>query len=223
MMTIKEVYEYFDRIGCLTFSTLAENGYVESRIAHFFACDGDGLYFRTMDVKPFYRALKQTGKISVCGMYPSSQVTHDENNLPSFVPGYTMRIIGDTRELSMDEVEEKAKENRDFNVAVYDIKKYPQTRIFLLNRAWGELYDFDYAKEKRDHKLERERFAYGGMPCVSPGLTITDACIGCGKCAEICSFDAVENGEPYRINGARCDECGNCYHDCPVGAIVSKG
>ena len=102
MMTIKEIYENFDQIGCVTFSTLAENGYVESRIAHFFAFDEDGLYFRTMDVKPFYRELKQTGKVSVCGMYPSSQVSHDENNLPSFVPGYTMRITGDVRELTMD-------------------------------------------------------------------------------------------------------------------------
>ena len=106
MMTIKEIYENFDQIGCVTFSTLAENGYVESRIAHFFAYDEEGLYFRTMDVKPFYRELKQTGKVSVCGMYPSSQVSHDENNLPSFVPGYTMRITGDMRELTMDKVEE---------------------------------------------------------------------------------------------------------------------
>lgn len=223
MMTIKEIYENFDQIGCVTFSTLAENGYVESRIAHFFAFDKDGLYFRTMDVKPFYRELKQTGKVSVCGMYPSSRVSHDENNLPSFVPGYTMRITGDMRELTMDEVEEKAKGSRDFNVAVYDIQKYPRTRIFVLYRAWGERYDFDYAKEKRDHKLERKRFTYGGMPCINPGLTITDACTSCGKCAEICSFNAVEKGDPYKINGNRCDECGNCYHNCPVNAIISKG
>ena len=123
----------------------------------------------------------------------------------------------------MDEVAEKAKSNRDFNVAAYDIKKYPRTRIFVLCRAWGERYDFEYAKGRRDHKLERERFAYGGMPYVNPGLAITDACIECGKCAEICSFNAIEKGDPYRINGNRCDECGNCFHDCPVSAIISKG
>ncbi|MDE8735324.1 pyridoxine-5-phosphate oxidase, partial [Eubacteriales bacterium DFI.9.88] len=101
----------------------------------------------------------------------------------------------------MDEVEEKARGSRDFNVAVYDIQKYPRTRIFVLYRAWGERYDFDYAKEKRDHKLERARFAYGGMSFEKPGLTITDACISCGKCTELCYFDAVEEGEPYKING----------------------
>ena len=37
------------------------------------------------------------------------------------MPGYTMRITGDIRELTMDEVAEKAKSNRDFNVAAYDL------------------------------------------------------------------------------------------------------
>lgn len=40
-MTIKEIYEKFDRIGCTTFSTI-HDGRVESRIAHFFAWDEDG-------------------------------------------------------------------------------------------------------------------------------------------------------------------------------------
>ena len=123
----------------------------------------------------------------------------------------------------MEEVEEKAAHNRDFNVAVYDIKKYPATRIFLIYRAKGECYDFDYAKEHRDHKLERERFSYGGMEVEPAGLTITEQCIGCGKCQSVCSFDAIVPGTPYRILGNRCDECGNCYVNCPVGAITSKG
>ena len=222
MMTIKEIYEKFDKIGCTTFSTV-HDGRAESRIAHFFAWDEDGIYFRTMKVKPFYKQVKETGNITVCGMYPNTQVMHDENNLPSFETGYSVRLTGDVRELTMEEVEKKAEQNRDFNVAVYDIKKYPATRIFLIYRAKGEVYDFDYAKEHRDHKLERERFSYGGMEVESAGLTITDQCIGCGKCQSVCSFDAIVPGSPYRIMGNRCDECGNCYVNCPVGAIISKG
>ena len=40
-MTIKEIYEKFDKIGCTTFSTIHDRR-VESRIAHFFAWDEDG-------------------------------------------------------------------------------------------------------------------------------------------------------------------------------------
>lgn len=29
-------------------------------------------------------------------------------------------------------------------------------------------------------------------------------------------------GTPYHILGERCDECGNCHHACPVGAIIEK-
>lgn len=94
----------------------------------------------------------------------------------------------DMRELTMDEVEEKPG-SRDFNVAVYDIQNIPG-RIFVLYRAWGERYDFDYAKEKRDHKLERERFGYGGMPCKS-GPDQTPA--PCGN-ARKSALDAVEEG-----------------------------
>lgn len=222
MMTIKEIYKKFDRIGCTTFTTINDER-VESRIAHFFAWDEDGICFRTMTVKPFYKQVKEEGTIAVCGMYPKSQVMHNEDNLPSFIPGYTMRLTGDVRELSLEEVEEKAVNNRDFNVAVYDIKKYPATRIFQIYRAKGECYDFDYAKEHRDHKLERERFSYGGMEVEPAGLTITDKCIECGKCQTVCTFDAIVQGSPYRIMGNKCDECGNCYVNCPAGAIISKG
>lgn len=116
---------------------------IESRIAHFFAYDDDGLYFRTMNTKPFYKQLREGKTVSVCGMYPTTQVTHDENNLPFFEPGYTMRI--------------------------------------------------------------------------------TDRCVGCGKCAKVCTFDAIQPGEQYSIRGNRCDECGNCYTVCPVRAIQAKG
>lgn len=221
-MNIKEIYEKFDKIGCVTFSTINKNS-VESRIAHFFAYDEEGLYFRTMNTKPFYKQLKEAKTVSICGMYPKSQVEHDESNLPHFCPGYTMRISGDIKELSMDEIEKKAANDRNFNVAVFDIKKYPATKIFLLYSAKGECYDYDFSKERRDHKLERERFAYGGSEVEQAGLFITDKCISCGKCSKVCTFDAILPGKPYKILGNRCDECGNCYVNCPVGAIQDKG
>jgi ferredoxin len=217
-MKIQEIYEHFDRIGCLTFSTWAADR-VESRIAHFFAYDDDGLYFRTMNVKPFYEQLSTFKTVSVCGMYPQTQLGDDENNLPRFVPGYTVRISGDVRELPMAEVEQKAKTDRNFNVAVYDIEKYPATRIFVLYKAKGEVYDFDYAMEDRDHKLLRAPFAYGGAVAEPAGLYINENCIACGACKEACTFKAITAGTPYRICRERCDECGNCYEACPVNAI----
>lgn len=217
-MQIKEIYEYFDKIGCLTFATLTGSE-TQTRIAHFFAFDDDGIYFRTMTVKPFYAQLTAFKKVSACGMYPKSQVEHDENNLPHFVPGFTARISGDVRELEMSEVEEKAKTDHNFNVAIYDMKKYPATRIFVLYKARGEVYDYDYQMKNRDHKLLRTAFAYGGAVPNPAGLRINDHCIECGACESVCTFKAITAGTPYKISGERCDECGNCYEVCPANAI----
>lgn len=59
-MELKELYELIDEIGCFTFSTMGEKGEIQSRIAHFNGFDEEGIYFRTMTSKPYYR-----GKVDV--------------------------------------------------------------------------------------------------------------------------------------------------------------
>lgn len=218
-MKINEIYTYVDKIGCVSFSTIHE-GYVQSRIAHFFAYDDEGLYFRTMSIKPFYHQLKENNNVSICGMYPSTQLLgHDDQGSPDFPGGYTIRITGDIKELTTEEVTFKAKSNPDFKTATYDIKKYPATRCFCIYRAKGEIFNYDFKEEKRNHKLLRTRFSFGGMTYNQAGCIITDKCIGCGKCYDVCTFKAIEKGNPYKIIGNRCDECGSCYLACPVKAI----
>lgn len=223
MLSIEDVFNKFEDIGCCAFATLDGKGGIDSRIAHFFAWDEEGLYLRTMAVKPFYRQLKEGGKLSVSGEKTEGPCTWDENNMPHFQPGYMMRVSGDVRELTAEEVDKKAAGSPLFNIAVYDINKYPETKVFVLHCAWGELYNYDFNCVHMDHKIQRERFSWGGAAFVEPGLTIADNCIACGRCAQACTHKAIIEGEPYSIRGERCDECGNCYHVCPVHAVISKG
>ena len=137
MLTIPEVYDLFDQIGCCSFATLDGRGGVDSRIAHFFACDEEGLYLRTMDVKPFYRQLVEGGKLSVCGEKTAAPCSWDDDNMPHFQPGFMVRVSGDVRLLTREEVTEKAAANPQFNVAIYDINKYPETRVLVLHSAWA--------------------------------------------------------------------------------------
>jgi MinD superfamily P-loop ATPase len=54
----------------------------------------------------------------------------------------------------------------------------------------------------------------------------TDACNGCGVCAEVCAYDAVIVTEVppdqtiYRVDPFACEGCGVCVHFCPEDAIA---
>ena len=123
-----------------------------------------------MDVKPFYRQLVEGGKLSVCGEKTAAPCSWDDDNMPHFQPGFMVRVSGDVRLLTREEVTEKAAANPQFNVAIYDINKYPETRVLVLHSAWGELYDYDFNMVHRDHKILRERFAWGGATFEAPGF-----------------------------------------------------
>jgi len=59
---------------------------------------------------------------------------------------------------------------------------------------------------------------------------ITGKCIGCGRCEEVCNFDAVIFNGPaddvvgitYTIDSIACEGCGVCVYFCPVDAIEFK-
>lgn len=219
-MTLREIGEAVEKIGCLTITT-SDQGTLHSRIIHMCGCDDEGIYFLTMNVKPFHRQLVASGQVALCGMYPSSRATgRNVVGQPAFPPGFTFRLTGEAREVPEAEIREKAAAgNRIFAYALADAARYPAMRLFRIHRGRGEIFDYDFEMEHRDHKLLRTRFAFGGETFAEPGCVITDECVGCGACADVCSFKAIEPGEPYRINGARCDECGSCMLACPQDAI----
>lgn len=48
----------------------------------------------------------------------------------------------------------------------------------------------------------------------------SEMCTGCGKCKEICRFEAiVEEKGVYSIDGYSCEGCGVCVNACAFGAI----
>jgi len=63
--------------------------------------------------------------------------------------------------------------------------------------------------------LKKEAFFSGELAEIDPG-----ACINCGKCEEVCHFDAIHQGvEQYEIQPLRCEGCGYCEVVCPTNAI----
>jgi len=70
--------------------------------------------------------------------------------------------------------------------------------------------------------IRRESFSGG-----SRARTIADRCAACGKCEEVCRFDAVSLDGPgnngvektFRIDPIACEGCGVCAWFCPTEAI----
>jgi NAD-dependent dihydropyrimidine dehydrogenase PreA subunit len=50
---------------------------------------------------------------------------------------------------------------------------------------------------------------------------ITDECLACGSCLDVCPSEAIEEGDIYRITDA-CADCGACVDECPQGCIIEE-
>ena len=61
---------------------------------------------------------------------------------------------------------------------------------------------------------ETNDFIGGRVAVIDP-----DVCIACGRCAEVCRFEAVLPGDTYRVDSLACEGCAACFYQCPVNAI----
>jgi MinD superfamily P-loop ATPase len=69
---------------------------------------------------------------------------------------------------------------------------------------------------------ERAQFRSGHKATINP-----EKCTGCGKCADLCRFDALKvattwdrfPGVRYTVDPVACEGCGVCVRFCPVQAI----
>ena len=62
-------------------------------------------------------------------------------------------------------------------------------------------------------KIEIKNDFYGGKEA----KIVSELCTKCGKCEELCVFDAITN---FTVNGIKCEGCGVCHYFCPSKAIL---
>lgn len=66
--------------------------------------------------------------------------------------------------------------------------------------------------------LETHQFIGGSVASIDPEL-----CEGCGRCYEVCRFDAVlppSGAGPYTVDPIACEGCAACVYQCPEQAIA---
>ena len=51
---------------------------------------------------------------------------------------------------------------------------------------------------------------------------VTDECVACGACKDICPVGAIADGSPkFSVDAGSCVDCGACAGECPRNAIVA--
>jgi ferredoxin len=168
--------------------------------------DADSLYFLTAKGKGFYDRLVKRGFLAFTAL-------KGEDTMSSVA----LSVRGKVRELGYDKIPELFKKNPYMREIYPTEESMHALTVFQIYEGIGEW--FDLSKKP----IERISFTFGGAKKRPEGYFITDDCIGCGSCVEMCPQKSiVTENVPYMIMQDHCLHCGNCLTACPVGAVERR-
>ena len=168
--------------------------------------DEQGLYFLTAKGKSLYDRLTKKGFIALTGL-------KGEDTMHSVA----VSLRGSVKELGPELLP------RLFEKNPYMKELYPseasRTALtdFQIYEGTGEW--FDLSKKP----VERASFSFGGAKEKDEGYFITEDCIGCGICVDVCPQKCINtDARPLRIEQEHCLHCGACWKECPADAVIRR-
>lgn len=201
-MTAQICLNILRKIKDVAFATVDESGLPQIRIIDVMLVENEKLYFCTARGKDFYLQLMRSGNVAVTGMNSQYQM---------------IRLNGKAERLTAQKewIDRIFKANPSMNTV------YPGKSRYILEPfciAQGEVEFFDLGISP----IFRRKFPFGGSPERHSGFHITNNCIGCGKCQNICPQRCITEGMPYKIQQENCLHCGLCSECCPTHSIVKE-
>ena len=203
-MDAKTCLQKLQYVGVLAFATVDECGSPQIRNISAIHYEPESMYFFTAKGKDFCRQLLSDGRV---------------------------QILGYTKYKEMIRLSAKAKPAADQEKWIDTIFKEQPYLSYVYPGDTGTLAGIVF--EVADGEIEyfhlgvnpifREHYHIGRGQIAEKGYRITDACIGCGSCAQHCPQRCIEPGTPYGIQQEHCLHCGNCRTVCPVQAIEKRG
>lgn len=204
-MDAKTCLQKSQLVGTLSFATVDENGAPQIRCVSAIHFDEESFYFFTARGKNFCRELLSDGRVQI--------LAHTKFN---------EMIRVSAKAVPAPDNEQSEKINVIFSEQKYLANVYP-----------GDTRKIGIIFEIRDMEIEyfnlgvkpifRESYSLGGSNISPKGYFITDKCIGCGTCAEVCPQGCIESGSLYRIEPEHCLHCGACLENCPAKAVERLG
>ena len=201
-MDAKTCLQKLQYVGVLAFATVDAAGAPQLRNISAIHYEPDAIYFFTARGKDFCRELLADGRVQALGYTRYREM---------------IRLRG--RAVPVPQEEQARWIETIFSEQPYLANVYPgDTRdigiVFVIRQATIEYFNLGV------RPIFRETYSVNGGQAAPKGYRITDACIGCGRCAANCPQNCITPGKPYAIQPQHCLHCGNCFEHCPVQAIV---
>ena len=201
-MDAKTCLQKLQYVGVLAFATVDAAGAPQLRNISAIHYEPDAIYFFTARGKDFCRELLADGRVQALGYTRYKEM---------------IRLSG--RAVPVPQEEQARWIETIFSEQPYLANVYPgDTRdigiVFVIRQATIEYFNLGV------RPIFRETYSVNGGQATPKGYRITDACIGCGRCAANCPQSCITPGKPYAIQPQHCLHCGNCFEHCPVQAIV---
>ena len=187
-------------------ATVDDEGLPVTAAIDMMDADAESLYFLTAKGKGFYDRLKKRGFLAFTAMKGKDTMS-----------SVAVSVRGKVRELGFKRIPDLFAKNPYMNEIYPTTASREALTVFQIYEGNGEW--FDLSKKP----IERVSFTFGGMKEKTEGYFITDTCVGCQSCVEVCPQQCiVAEKKPLVINQANCLHCGNCLTVCPAGAVERR-